>query len=123
MADDDDQWRFSIDDVGPDDEDEGATTGTGGEDDDGPTVALGGLGTGQEATDEGGNVAGTIAPDVAVEPGMPDFENVLFATVGAIFTAIVLAGLVAPLDLTTVATIAGVIGVGAGLLYVLFRQF
>jgi len=136
MADDDDQWRFSIDDVGPDDEDEGATTGTGGEDDesdawgttvgeddDGPTVALGGQGAGQEATDEGGNVAGTIAPDVAVEPGMPDFENVLFATVGAIFTAIVLAGLVAPLDLTTAATIAGVIGLGAGLLYVLFRQF
>jgi hypothetical protein len=134
MADDDDQWRFSIDDVGPDDEDEDATAGaseggdesdawgtTVGEDDDGPTVALGGAG--EEAADEGGNVAGTIAPDVAVEPGMPDFENVVFATVGAVFTAIVLAGLVTPLDPTIVATIAGVIGLGAGVLYALFRQF
>jgi hypothetical protein len=144
MADDDDQWRFSIDDVGPDDEDEDATVGanegdtwgttvderddesdtwgtTVGEDDDGPTVALGGAG--EEAADEGGNVAGTIAPDVAVEPGMPDFENVVFATVGAIFTAVVLAGLVTPLEATTVATIAGVIGFGAGLLYALFRRF
>jgi hypothetical protein len=54
---------------------------------------------------------------------MPDFENVVFATVGAIFTAIVLAGLVTPLDITTVATIAGGIGLGAGLLYALFRRF
>jgi len=139
MADDDDQWRFSIDDVGPDDEDEESTAGpsdgddgdesdawgvTVGEDDDGPTVTVGGPGrAAEELSDEGGNVAGTLAPDVAVEPGMPDFENVVFATAGAIFTAIVLAGLVTPLDPTTVATITGGIGLGAGLLYAVFRRF
>jgi len=144
MADDDDEWRFSIDDVGPDDEDrtedETATSDAGGEstnadesdawgttigeDDDGPTVAIGGPGAAaEEASDDGGNVAGTIAPDVTVEPGTPDFENVVFATLGAILTAVVLAGLVVPLDVTTVATIAGVILLGAGLLYAIFRQF
>jgi hypothetical protein len=138
--DDDDQWRFSIDDVGPDDGDESATSAssgasdeddesdawgvTVGEDDDGPTVAVGGPGHATEETGEdGGNVAGTIAPDVTVEPGSPEFENVVFATAGAILTAVVLAGLVAPLDVTTVGTIAGGILLGAGLLYAVFRRF
>ena len=77
----------------------------------------------EELSEEGGNVAGTLAPGSAVEPGTPDFENVAFATAGAVLTAVVLAGIVVPLEPTTVGTITGVIVLGAGVLYALFRRF
>ena len=54
---------------------------------------------------------------------MPDPENVAFATAGAVLTAVVLAGIVVPLDPTTVGTITGVIVLGAAALYALFRRF
>jgi hypothetical protein len=140
MADDDEEWRFSVDEVGPDDE--GETTGsepsdadadsdawgvTLGEDDDGPTVTVGGPERAAEELEgeldgEGGNVAGTLAPEMPVEPGTPDFENVVFATVGAVFTALVFAGLLR-LDTRTTAGIVGAIVVAAGVLYAVFRRF
>ena len=131
MADDEaDEWRFSVDEVGPDDEDEnerGAGWGNDGDatrDDDGPTVTVGGPErAAEELSEEGGNVAGTLAPGSAVEPGTPDFENVAFATAGAVLTAVVLAGIVVPLEPTTVGTITGVIVLGAAALYALFRRF
>jgi hypothetical protein len=134
MADDDDEWRFSVDEVGPED-DEGAERppsddaagtdtereawgATVGEDDSGPTVSVGGP---ERAAEEGGNVAGTLSPESTVEPGMPEFENVLFATVGAVFTALVFAGLL-QLGPQTTATIAGIIFLAAGVLYAFFRH-
>lgn len=138
MGDDEsDEWRFSVDEVGPDDEsgDEASDADrdaagesdawgvTIGEDDDGPTVRVGdGAGT-ERLGEDGGNVAGTLAPETPVEPGRPELENAAFATAGAIFTALVLAAVVVPLDLRTVAVIAGVIILAAGLLYALFRRF
>jgi hypothetical protein len=131
MADDEaDEWRFSVDEVGPDDEDENereAGWGNDGDatrDDGGPTVTVGGPErAAEELSEEGGNVAGTLAPGSAVEPGTPDFENVAFATAGAVLTAVVLAGIVVPLEPTTVGIITGVIVLGAGVLYALFRRF
>jgi hypothetical protein len=142
MADDEaDEWRFSIDEVGPDeedrdereagwgqdtdatrdgDEDSDAWRVTVGEDNDGPTVAVGGH---ERAGEDDGNVAGTLAPGSPVEPGTPAPENVAFATAGAVLTAVVLAGIVVPLDPTTVGTITGVIVLGAAALYALFRRF
>lgn len=127
MADDDDEeWRFSVDEVGPDAEDEtsddDAWGTTVGEDDDAPTVAVGGPQTTEEAGEEGGNVAGTLSPEMSVEPGTPEFENVVFATIGAVFTALVFAGLLG-LDTRTTAGIVGAIVLAAGILYAAFRRF
>jgi hypothetical protein len=125
MADDesDDEWRFSVDEVGPDETDasdgDGWSLTTVGEDDDGPTV---GFATG--ADDEGGgNVAGALAPDAAVESGTPSLENVAFVTAGAILTALVFVALLRPLDAVTAGAVAGGIAAGAALLYVFFRRF
>ncbi|PSP51469.1 hypothetical protein BRC67_07560 [Halobacteriales archaeon QH_3_68_24] len=94
MADDEaDEWRFSIDEVGPDeedrdereagggqdtdatrdgDEDSDAWRVTVGEDNDGPTVAVGGPErAAEEPGEDDGNVAGTLAPGSPVEPGTP----------------------------------------------------
>jgi hypothetical protein len=139
MADDDEEWRFSVDEVGPDDEGDadGGSSDTDaesdawgvtvGEDDDGPTVTVGGPERAAEELNEelgedGGNVAGTLAPEMPVEPGTPDFENVVFATIGAVFTALVFAGLLG-VDARTTAGIVGVIVVAAGVLYAVFRRF
>lgn len=132
MADDDDEWRFSVDEVGPDDpaEDPGDGAGDGhaddglsvhvvGEDDDGPTV---GVATG-DPDDGDGNVAGTLLPDASVEPGTPDVENVAFATAGAILTVLVFASVLRPLDAVAAAAIATAIAAGAALLYAFFRRF
>jgi len=125
MADDDEEWRFSVDEVGPDDEDEATdedTWGTTvGEDDDAPTVTVGGPQTAEDAAEEGGNVAGTLTPEMPVEPGTPAFENVVFATIGAVFTALVFAGLLG-LDSRTTAGIVGAIVVAAAALYAVFRR-
>jgi len=130
MADDDEEWRFSVDEVGPDDDsasgddgsDDDAWGTTIGEDDDAPTVTVGGSQVADETADEGGNVAGTLAPETPVEPGTPAFENVVFATVGAVFTALVFAGLLG-LGSRTTAGIVGAIVAGAGVLYAFFRRF
>lgn len=129
-TDDDDEWRFSIDDVGPDDEDETAgadgddaySVRMVGEDDDGPTVGVA-TSEGDAPEDDGGNVAGTLVPDTSVEPGTPDLEGVVFATAGAILTALVFTSIFVRLDPRTIAGIAGAIVAAAGLLYLAFRRF
>lgn len=63
MADDEDEWRFSLEDL----EDE-------------PPAAT--------EPDDGGNVAGDFLPDETLEPGEIDFENAVFVALG-----VVLAGL------------------------------
>lgn len=133
MADDDErEWRFSVDEVGPDDPDEdGSADGVRyvGEDDDGPTfgVATSEADTADAETADGeesaGNVAGEFLPEQPVEPGTPDLENVVFTTAGAIFTALVFAAVLRPLDLPLVVNIVGSIGLVAGVLYVVFTRF
>lgn len=141
MADDDErEWRFSVDEVGPDDPDEDAPDGPDedagadgvryvGEDDDGPTfgVATGDTDVADDEAADGeegsGNVAGELLPERPVEPGSPDPENVVFTTAGAIFTALVFAAVLRPLDPPLVVNIVGSIGLVAGLLYVVFRRF
>jgi len=119
MADEDDEWRFSVDEVGPDDADEEEWVTVVGEDDDGPTV---GVATGDP--DEGeGNVAGALEPETQVEPGTPGLENVVFATAGAILTVLVFAAVVVTLDPVTVGALAGAVATGAALLYAAFRRF
>jgi len=137
MADDEEEWRFSVDEVGPDDPDAGDGPGRDegdgrsvtvvGEDDDGPTVGFAtdaSDDTGEAGgTDDEGNVAGTLVPETPVEPGTPALENVAFATAGAVLTALVFAGVLGQLDAVSAAAITGVVAGGAGLLYVLFRRF
>lgn len=124
MADDsEDEWRFSVDDVGPDDGDEGDdySVRTVGEDDEGPTVGV--ATTEGESNDESGNVTGSLTPDMSVEPGTPDLEGVAFATAGAVLTALVFAGVVTQLDGRVVAGVTGTIVAAAALLYVVFTRF
>jgi len=142
MADEDDEWRFSVDEVGPDDPDDDGDVNSGGddgdadsggddgddewvtvvgEDSDGPAV---GVATG-DPDDDGeseGNVAGALEPEAPVEPGTPTLENVVFATGGAILTVLVFAAVLVPLDLVTVGALAGAVAAGAALLYVVFRR-
>lgn len=136
MADEDDEWRFSVDEVGPDDEESDDPNGaesegtagesdgpagevretavengdsvdgesdawgvTVGEDRDGPTVTVGGPERAAEEVHEGiengdGNVAGSLAPETAVERGAPEFENALFVGLGALVTIVVFVSLV-----------------------------
>lgn len=137
MADeDDDEWRFSVDEVGPDDPDDGADAVAAddgasdeddewvtmvGEDDDGPTVGVA-TGDPEEGEESGGNVAGSLVPD-SVEPGTPALENVVFATLGAILTVLIFAGIVVDLDPVTVGALSGGVATTAALLYLLFRRF
>jgi hypothetical protein len=130
----DDEWRFSVDEVGPDDPEEGDVAETGsvesdaaedeqwvtvvGEDDDAPTV---GVATGDP--DEEGNVAGALEPETSVEAGMPNLESVVFVTAGVIVTMLVFAAVFVPLDPVTVGAIASTVAGGAAVLYVVFRQF
>jgi hypothetical protein len=139
MADEnDDEWRFSVDEVGPDDEgeegppeeawpgeanertaseaDESVTLV--GEDDDAPTV---GVATGEG--DEDGNVAGALTPEMPVEPGTPSPENVVFATAGAVLTALVFAAVATDLDAATAAWVVAGVAVPAVVLYALFRRY
>lgn len=124
MADDDDEWRFSVDEVGPDDEADDPEGGHAvemvGEDGDGPAV---GVATEEGGEGDGGNVAGSLAPESTIEAGTPDLENAAFATAGAVVTVLVVAAAFAPLDATTVLGIGGAIAATGGLLYALFRRF
>lgn len=128
MADDDDEWRFSVEEVGSDDAEADSHTTDGtvtmvGEDDDGPTVGVTTEDPAEVGSDEEGNVGGTLVPEMPVEPGTPEAENVAFATAGAALTALVFAGVVTQLDPVTVGAVAGSVVAGATLLYLLFRRF
>jgi len=114
-GDDEREWRFSVDEVGEDTgdvdeadtlDDEGATGGVSiGDDDDGPTVTF--AGTDQETegrsdadgTEEasGGNVAGTVTPEVPVETDRPELESAVFVAAGALLVLLVFASIVTPL--------------------------
>jgi len=139
MAEDDDQWRFSVDEVGPDDEDEnesgsggdatadaddesdgwGATVGEG---DDGPTVTVGGSERAvEELSDEGGNVAGSLTPETPVERGRPELENALFVALGALVTIVVFVSLVED-DLVILGGVAASTAVAMAALYVFFTR-
>jgi len=145
-TDDEDEWRFSVDDVGEDadgesdgavdenagwtfdedgereegDADDGVTIG---EDDDGPTVRVGGeAATEGDAEAEGGNVAGSVAPDRPVESGTPDPEGVVFVAAGVLLTVLVFGGLAVPLTAVTVGYATLGVAVAAALLYVFFTR-
>jgi hypothetical protein len=136
MADDDDEWRFSVEEVGADDEGDERERSAGerveggeataedgvtyvGTEDDGPTV---GIAADERDGESEGNVAGELVPEAPVEPGRPSLENVVFTTIGAILTALIFAGVLDRLDPTTTAAITAAIVGGAGLLYVFFTR-
>ncbi|MFB6087622.1 MAG: hypothetical protein ABEJ85_03790 [Haloarculaceae archaeon] len=144
MADEDDEWKFSVDEVGDDAEDgdagdagadDATDDATGGSDgsgvtilgggDDGPTVKVGGPKTAAEELtgdeDEGGNVAGALTPQMPVERGTPDAENTLFVALGVFLTLLVIASVPYRLDATAVLSIAAAVAVVSGGLYAMFR--
>ena len=136
---DDDEWRFSVDEVGPDDEEETASVGadgdtetdaeesdawgmTVGEDDDGPTVTVGGPErAAEELNEEDGNVAGSLAPETPVERGTPEFENALFVAVGALVTIVVFVSLIQD-DPVVLGGVAASAAVAMAALYVFFTR-
>mgnify|MGYP006977847902 CR=1 FL=1 len=67
-AGEDDEWRFSLEDV----EEREA----------------------EEPAESGGNVAGSFLPDKDIEPGDVDLENALFVALGVVIAALVLLGFV-----------------------------
>lgn len=137
--DDEEEWRFSVDEVGDDtgeveeadtlDDDEWDVTV--GEDDGGPTVAFGGT-DGDDADGEsdreedaegGGNVAGSVTPDLSVESDTPSLESAVFVAAGALLVLLVFASVVTQL---TPRTIGGVtLGVTAvtAVVYAVFVRF
>jgi hypothetical protein len=131
MADEDEEWRFSVDEVGSDDPDDGASpAATDANADAAQSTDRAGVDEGVEGEwvttvgeEDEGNVAGSLTPERPVEPGTPGVENVVFATAGAVLTALVFAGVVVPLDLVTAGAVTASVAGGAGLLYVLFRRF
>ena len=67
---DDDEWKISVDDVGP------------------PAHE-----NGEEPTDEPeGNIAGTLAHNQPLEPGDIDLENAIFVVLGVLLVVVLIAG-------------------------------
>jgi hypothetical protein len=64
MAEDEDQWQFSLEDLEDDQPADGES-------------------------DEGGNVAGEFLPTEELEPGDVDLENAVFVALGAALAALV----------------------------------
>ena len=132
-GDDEEEWRFSVDEVGDDagDVDEADTLDdewdvTVGDEDDGPTVAFGetdGDDGERDAEAGGGNVAGSVTPDLPVESDTPSLESAVFVAAGALLVLLVFASVVTRL---TPRTIAGVtLGVAAvtAVVYAVFVRF
>lgn len=95
MSEDEDEWRFSVDEL-PDDEDE---PGDGYETDRAvKTADSSAEGADGEDDESGGNVAGQIGGlEETLEPGTPTLENAVFVLLGATATVLffmVVAGLV-----------------------------
>ena len=121
MADDadTDDWKFSVNEVGPD-----AEAATNGHDDE---VDLTKGEVPAELVDEdddaGGNVAGSLTSLGPIEPQSPTLENGLFVVLGVYLAVFGLAGMVAPGTVSaprTVAILAGGLFVLAALSFAVF---
>jgi hypothetical protein len=121
MADDadTDDWKFSVDEVGPD-----ADAATNGQDDevdlskgDVPAELV------EDGEEAGGNVAGSLTSLGPIEPQSPTLENALFVVLGVYLAVFGLAGMVAPGFVSaprTVAILAGGLFVLAALSFAVF---
>ena len=133
-GDDEEEWRFSVDEVGDDtgdtaardeESDESESWGvTVGDDDDGPTVAFDD-GEAPEADDDesGGNVAGSVAVEVPVESDTPELESAVFVGAGALLILLVFASIPTTLTPTTVGAITLAVAAVTGILYAIFVRF
>ncbi|QLH77404.1 hypothetical protein HZS55_08895 [Halosimplex rubrum] len=140
--DDEEEWRFSVDEVGDDtgdvdeadaldDGSDGWDVTVGDEDDDGPTVAFGGTESeseseserGGQGEGEGGNVAGSVTPDLPVESDTPSLESAVFVAAGALLVLLVFASVVTPLTPPTVGGITLGVAAVTAVLYAVFVRF
>jgi hypothetical protein len=137
-GDDDEEWRFSVDEVGDDtgeveeadtlDEESDEWDVAVGDDGDGPTVAFGGTeGSERDGGDDeaggGGNVAGSVTPEVPVESDTPSPESAVFVAAGALLVLLVFASVVTPLTPTTVGAIALGVAAVTAVVYAVFVRF
>ncbi|PSQ22052.1 hypothetical protein BRD06_10470 [Halobacteriales archaeon QS_9_67_15] len=132
-GDDEEEWRFSVDEVGDDtgdtaardeESDESESWGvTVGDDDDGPTVAFDDAETPETDHESGGNVAGSVAVDVPVESDTPDRESAVFVGAGALLILLVFASIPTTLTPTTVGAITLAVAAVTGILYAIFVRF
>jgi hypothetical protein len=95
MADDadTDDWKFSVDEVGPD-----ADAATNGHDEADVDLSTGDVPAEliDEDDDAGGNVAGSLTSLGPIEPQSPTLENALFVVLGVYLAVFGLAGMLAP---------------------------
>ncbi|QPV63999.1 hypothetical protein I7X12_05050 [Halosimplex litoreum] len=140
-GDDEEEWRFSVDEVGDDtgDVDEADTLDaegeewdvTVGEGDDGPTVAFGGTESESESESEsdgrdegeGGNVAGSVTPDLPVESDTPSLESAVFVAVGALLVLLVFASVVTQLTPETIGAVTLGVAAVTAVVYAVFVRF
>ncbi|WP_415380676.1 hypothetical protein [Halosimplex sp. TS25] len=135
---DDEEWRFSVDEVGDDtgdvdesdtlDDGENWDVTVGGEDGDGPTVAFGDGESREESNGNGeangnGNVAGTVTPDIPVESDTPQLESAVFVAAGALLILLVFASVVTPLTPQTIGAIALAVAAVTGVVYAIYVRF
>jgi len=137
-GDDEEEWRFSVDEVGEDtgdvdeadtlDEDDGWDVSVGDEDDDSPTVAFGGTedGDAEAGADDGeggGNVAGSVTPDLPVESDTPSLESAVFVAAGALLVLLVFASVVTSLNPGTIGGITLGVAAVTAVVYAVFVRF
>ncbi|WP_436926558.1 DUF7312 domain-containing protein [Halosimplex amylolyticum] len=138
-GDDEEEWRFSVDEVGDDtgDVDESDTlveegegenwdVTVGAENDDAPAVTFGDGESREESNGNGeasGNVAGTVTPDIPVESDTPKLESAVFVAAGALLILLVFASIVTPLTPQTVGTIALAVAAVTGIVYAIYVRF
>jgi|GEM_PF-1578430 len=137
-GDDEEEWRFSVDEVGDDtgdvdeadtlddERDSGGVT-VGDEDDDGPTVTIGGPDrAAEELSDQvsdDGNVAGSVTPELPVESDTPSLESAVFVAAGALLVMLVFASIVTPLTPATVGGITLSVAAVTAVTYAVFVRF
>ena len=86
-AGEDDEWRFSLDEVGPEAGDEGESAEHGAD----GAGADGGADADGDADEEGGNVAGSLLDlEEELEPGTPSLEGTAFVLLGALLAVLFL---------------------------------
>lgn len=130
---DDEEWRFSVDEVGDDtgeveeadtiDEDDSWAV-TVGDDGEGPAVAFGeSEETADQAADEGGNIAGTVTPEIPVESDTPELESAVFVAAGALLVLLVFASIVTPLTLRTMGLVTAAVVAVTAVVYAVFVRF
>jgi len=118
---DDEDWKYEV--VGEDDDGPTVIAGPGDDPDAARDAAAADFDADTDENQDGEGVAGPFVPTDEIESGVPEAENVLFVAAGVFLTLWIIASVAVSLSVFDVLGLAGLVAVGSGLLYAMFRRF